>query len=726
MNSTEVRLLAHELPYPIARAVCAIDAEPAAADERRLLQVLYALESLMQLVGAAVLLDLYEQSPAVRNGAGDNLTGLDHPTLGAWCHLLTAESSKAAETFFPELANRRQELIPLLERLCNERNQLSHPTHLIDPARARRDLPLLRIDFNKLIGQFAFLREYHLVGIFDTPQPISSGQRVRAISLRGRTISSRELLLHVQGGVARGDVILFDPTATRGIVLHPFHFAHSDGDARDLLAFTRVAEGAKELTCYRISRPSEIHPIDLPEDENGRAVSPESWIRRARGKEAVLRRSLRVTLADTSSPLVDHRRLRSGVGAKDLPLRNLRHFRDGSTSKIYLGEDPASGQTRALKVPVDPDNRSVRQHFEREYRLLQKEVHPNVIRAYAAHDVSGVGFVFVTEFFDAPTLDEVLQGGPLDPNEAEHVLRALLETVAALHAQSPPIIHRDLKPANLLYRRADRALRVIDLGIARELGGTRGGTHTFGAGTPWFMPPEQFEGESLTTAADVYAVGRIALCLFQGVEALRQGRKTSYDGVPARLVSIVEKALRWEPGDRFASGGVMSTAIEQTADAQPAQEARIVPREGSEMTRELVGALILFERRASELRATVGRSTSVGETLLRLSELYQLTDADVQIIGQRYGHDLSLGQLASSRGIVVGNAPESPLAGVIVGAAGGMALASSVFPILGPAVSAVRAFSDSSTRKAQLVILCDDAINRMQALRERLLAEATS
>jgi serine/threonine protein kinase len=125
---------------------------------------------------------------------------------------------------------------------------------------------------------------------------------------------------------------------------------------------------------------------------------------------------------------------------------------------------------------------------------------------------------------------------------------------------------------------------VIDWGLAEHLdvaeaapgdpsASAGGDTTAMGAvvGTPSYMPPEQAFGRGVDERADVYAIGGILYELLTGVppivgdsakavlEKLRSTRPIPVAErvreVPADLAAIVDKAMRYEAGERYREGG---------------------------------------------------------------------------------------------------------------------------------------------------------------------------
>jgi serine/threonine protein kinase len=115
----------------------------------------------------------------------------------------------------------------------------------------------------------------------------------------------------------------------------------------------------------------------------------------------------------------------------------------------------------------------------------------------------------VTEYVDGERLDELVDRvGRLAGTTLEKTAFEVAAALTAIHAAG--VVHRDLKPSNVLI--TNQGVKVIDFGIARALdGGTSiTGTDTV-VGTPGWMAPEQYRGQPVTSAADVFIWGRLVL-----------------------------------------------------------------------------------------------------------------------------------------------------------------------------------------------------------------------
>ncbi len=107
-----------------------------------------------------------------------------------------------------------------------------------------------------------------------------------------------------------------------------------------------------------------------------------------------------------------------------------------------------------------------------------------------------------------------------------HVIAGAL---GALHAVG--IYHRDLKPTNVMFRE-DETPVLIDFGLAKHAQFKAGITGT-GAifGTPYYMSPEQGEGNPVDQRSDIYSLGIVFYEMLTG--------QKPYDG-PAAMSVIIQ------------------------------------------------------------------------------------------------------------------------------------------------------------------------------------------
>jgi serine/threonine-protein kinase len=167
------------------------------------------------------------------------------------------------------------------------------------------------------------------------------------------------------------------------------------------------------------------------------------------------------------------------------------------------------------------------------------------------------------------------------------------------YAHQNLVVHRDLKPSNILVG-ADGSLKLLDFGIAKVLATTDEAAQTQTAArllTPDYAAPEQFSGDAITTATDVYALGvvlyelladarpprRVLTGAAADIEAPpppstagdRNGGVRLGDGAARRSRCIALTALEAAPQRRYASAEAcrviraISTACRSGAPREP-------------------------------------------------------------------------------------------------------------------------------------------------------------
>jgi eukaryotic-like serine/threonine-protein kinase len=142
--------------------------------------------------------------------------------------------------------------------------------------------------------------------------------------------------------------------------------------------------------------------------------------------------------------------------------RVIRRLGSGAMAAVLLAEDTELGRRVAIKRLHPESPAEVAPRFRREMRVAASLSHPNVVMLYDAIMHEGA-VLLVMEYVEGPTLAQRMADGPLEPDEALRILRALADAVDYLHEQG--VIHRDIKPANVLLDTGGR-VKLTDLGIA--------------------------------------------------------------------------------------------------------------------------------------------------------------------------------------------------------------------------------------------------------------------
>ena len=164
----------------------------------------------------------------------------------------------------------------------------------------------------------------------------------------------------------------------------------------------------------------------------------------------------------------------------------------------------------------------------------------------------------------------------------------LLDALAYSHQSG--VVHRDIKPANIILL-PDGRVKVADFGIARIESSqyTQAGTVL---GTPAYMSPEQFMGQTVDGRSDIFSAG-VVLYQFLTGERPFSGTATTImhkvlmeDPLPPSMLNVqapkpfdtvIKKAMAKRPEDRFQSAREFAHAIRAAAEkAAPEADATVI------------------------------------------------------------------------------------------------------------------------------------------------------
>lgn len=189
-----------------------------------------------------------------------------------------------------------------------------------------------------------------------------------------------------------------------------------------------------------------------------------------------------------------------------------------------------------------PGSDQLAERFCGERRLLARLVHPGIAQLYDGGETAEGAPYFVMELVDGVPLGRWLEGQSPTRSERVRIFADICAAVAFAHRNL--VVHRDLTPSNVLVT-PDGMVKLIDFGIARppddgEQARDRSSLGSLSL-TPGFAAPERMESGLVTTASDIYSLGKLAEKLF-AAEA----------GDPD-LRAITDKATAAQPSERYAS-----------------------------------------------------------------------------------------------------------------------------------------------------------------------------
>ena len=171
---------------------------------------------------------------------------------------------------------------------------------------------------------------------------------------------------------------------------------------------------------------------------------------------------------------------------------------------VYLATSIALAANVALKVSKTlRDDAAGRQFLEREYTAIIAIRDPLVVQIYDYGVHAGFEYLAM-EYLLSGDLKARMQAG-LKETEALRYVEQIAAALRVVH--NAGLLHRDLKPPNVMLRENDE-VALIDFGLARALDGSTPSTRTgVLRGSPYYMSPEQAQGEQLDVRSDFYSLG---------------------------------------------------------------------------------------------------------------------------------------------------------------------------------------------------------------------------
>jgi DNA-binding beta-propeller fold protein YncE len=239
----------------------------------------------------------------------------------------------------------------------------------------------------------------------------------------------------------------------------------------------------------------------------------------------------------------------------------------GGMGVVYRATHLALDRPVALKViagHLASDSR-FRERFLRESRLAASLDHPNVVPILDAREEGGELIVAMRLIAGGDLKTRIMREGPLHPGQAIELLGQVADALDAAHAAG--IVHRDVKPHNILLE-GDRAY-LSDFGLAKALGESGVLSNASIVGTVEYMSPEQWRGDQVGPAADVYSLGCVLYEALAGIAPYARRGDDSEPEMPQGLDAVIERAVSKDPADRYPSAGALIEAARERQGATP-------------------------------------------------------------------------------------------------------------------------------------------------------------
>jgi len=264
----------------------------------------------------------------------------------------------------------------------------------------------------------------------------------------------------------------------------------------------------------------------------------------------------------------------------------------GGMSVIWRARDEVLDRVVAVKVlaaSLAADAR-FRTMVREEARSAAQLIHPHVTAVHdygeaVAPDGTVTAFV-VMELLSGEELDARLTAGPLTWPAAVETCAQVAEALAAAHRLG--IVHRDVTPANIMM--TSIGAKVLDFGIATQIGAPDEDEEGETFGTPAYVAPERLDGRPAQPATDVYSLGVLLYETLTGRvpypadtwddlhRALDQEiPPLTVPGLPTPVAEICLRCLSRDPLSRPTAHQVGAALRDQLLPADPQAATMLAP-----------------------------------------------------------------------------------------------------------------------------------------------------
>jgi tRNA A-37 threonylcarbamoyl transferase component Bud32 len=247
----------------------------------------------------------------------------------------------------------------------------------------------------------------------------------------------------------------------------------------------------------------------------------------------------------------------------------------GAMGIVYKGRDPKLNRMTAIKTIRFSDEfdesqvDNIKEHFYREAEVVARLSHTNIVTIYDVGEDLDLSYLAM-EYLEGVTLEKFTnKENLLSIKKCIAVIAQVCDALAYAHQHD--IIHRDIKPANIMMLK-DGSVKVTDFGIARVITSTKTRTGII-KGTPYYMSPEQTQGNELNGQSDVFSLGvvfyqlltgklpfygdNMAAILYQTTSIEPEPPTTYNPAINKPTLAILKRSLEKSRKDRYPDAGKM-------------------------------------------------------------------------------------------------------------------------------------------------------------------------
>src|SRR6267154_243171 len=233
-------------------------------------------------------------------------------------------------------------------------------------------------------------------------------------------------------------------------------------------------------------------------------------------------------------------------------------------SQVFLARSARLRRNVVLKVMNRGESQRElhdAERFQREHEIISSIAHRAIAEIYDFGSLPRHLYLAM-EYFPCGDLRDRLRN-PLSVDESLYYLRAIAEALRVIHVFG--ILHRDLKPANVMLRE-DNSPVLIDFGLARRSlddAGTTGIGQVLGS--PYYISPEQAQGQRVDVRTDLYSLGVIFYEMLTGqrpyggrsaVSIMSQHTSSPVPSLPASTAMqqpLLDRLMAKQQSARYAS-----------------------------------------------------------------------------------------------------------------------------------------------------------------------------
>ncbi|MCA8925218.1 MAG: protein kinase [Planctomycetes bacterium] len=276
----------------------------------------------------------------------------------------------------------------------------------------------------------------------------------------------------------------------------------------------------------------------------------------------------------------------------------------GGMGMIYLADRVGADEDEDQVVlkflsPGQSVKETTRRRFRLEGEVLKRlSNHPNVVTVIdvCVEEDSAQEPYIVMEYVRGLSLERMLaERWSLPPEEATRYARDVALGLEAVHEEG--IVHRDIKPGNILVTEDSDEVRIVDFGLAKDLGADMGLTQPGQLlGTPTYMAPEQWRGRPIDKRCDLYALGATLYHLLVGeppfsgstrkdvARLILEGTFTPprqiEPAISPDLQRVVLQLMATDRRHRYPDAGAAARDLQRVLDGEPVEVPRLIDDAG--------------------------------------------------------------------------------------------------------------------------------------------------